>query len=145
MRRLIHFRTAATWAFRLFLMLAVFHLIVVVGILAFDHEPVYLLWGGRVEPGQLLKFELFALIVNAACIGLVLLVSGRIGSGTAQRIGRWLMWPLVVMFILNTVGNLLATSWFERIMAAVTVLLALLCLRLAMGPDRPPPASTQGS
>ena len=145
MRHLIHFRTAATWAFRLFLMLAVFHLVVVVGILAFDHEPVDLLWGGRVEPGQLLEFELFALIVNAACIGLVLLASGRIGSGTAQRIGRWLMWPLVVLFILNTVGNLLATSWFERIMAAVTVLLALLCLRLAMGPDRPPPASTQGS
>ena len=142
MRRLIHFRTAATWAFRLFLMLAVFHLVVVVGILAFDHEPVYLLWGGRVEPGQLLKFELFALIVNAACIGLVLLASGRIGSGTAQRIGRWLMWPLVVLFILNTVGNLLATSWFERIMAAVTVLLALLCLRLAIGPDRPPSASS---
>ncbi|HPJ54455.1 MAG: hypothetical protein KDB87_10625 [Flavobacteriales bacterium] len=145
MRHLIHFRTAATWAFRIFLVLAVFHLIVVVGILAFDHEPVYLLWGGRVEPGQLLKFELFALIVNAACIGLVLLASGRIGSGTAERVGRWLMWPLMVLFILNTVGNLLATSWFERIMAAVTVLLALLCLRLAMGPDRPPPASTQGS
>ena len=145
MRHLIHFRTAATWAFRIFLVLAVFHLIVVVGILAFDHEPVYLLWGGRVEPGQLLEFELFALIVNTACIGLVLLASGRIGSGTAQRIGRWLMWPLMVLFILNTVGNLLATSWFERIMAAVTVLLALLCLRLAMGPDRPPPASTQGS
>ena len=145
MRRLIHFRTAATWAFRLFLMLAVFHLVVVVGILEFDLEPVDMLWGGRVEPGQLLEFELFALIVNTACIGLVLLASGRIGSGTAQRIGRWLMWPLVVLFILNTVGNLLATSWFERIMAAVTVLLALLCLRLAMGPDRPPPASTQGS
>ena len=145
MRHLIHFRTAATWAFRLFLMLAVFHLVVVVGILAFDHEPVDLLWGGRVEPGQLLKFELFALIVNAACIGLVLLASGRIGSGTAERVGRWLMWPLMVLFILNTVGNLLAASWFERIMAAVTVLLALLCLRLAMGPDRPPPASTQGS
>ena len=104
-----------------------------------------MLWGGRVEPGQLLEFEIFALIVNAVCIALVLLASGRIGSATAQRIGRWLMWPLVVLFILNTVGNLLATSWFERIMAAVTVLLALLCLRLAMGPDRPPPASTQGS
>ena len=36
MRHLIPFRTAATWAFRIFLVLTVFHLIVVVGILAFD-------------------------------------------------------------------------------------------------------------
>ena len=98
------------------------------------------------EPGQLLGFELFALVVNAACIGLVLLASGRIGSGTAKRIGRWLMWLLVVLFILNTVGNPLATSWFERIMARSRCCSPCSASTAGHGPDshRHPPRDRDG-
>jgi hypothetical protein len=46
------------------------------------------------------------------------------------------MWVLFVFFLLNTIGNALATTTFERLFAIATGLLSLLFLRIAVEKQR---------
>jgi hypothetical protein len=47
---------------------------------------------------------------------------------------RVTLWLLFFLFILNTVGNLIAESIFEKFFALITVILSILCLRMALEP-----------
>jgi hypothetical protein len=110
--------------------LALFHVLMLLRVL-----PAGVAWGGRAgdSPGSLVVLEavgllvsgLFALIV-AAKIGYL---KGR-GLGQIARIGTWVVFGY---FVLNILGNIASTSPAQRVLfAPVSVLLALLALRLAV-------------
>lgn len=133
MKNWISFSAAVRISLFLFGLLFVFHLAVVLGIAFFDYVPLDYLWGGRMQNEQeLLSYELVSLLIAGVCILLVLIRSGRIGEPRLRGIAGVGMWVLFLLFLLNTVGNILAKTTLEKSFALFTLLLALLCLRMAL-------------
>jgi len=133
MKQIVSFKLATQMSILLFGLLILFHLSIVIGIVIFDFVPVDFLWGGRMETReQLLGFEIVSLLIMALCLFIVLLKSEKIKLPRLMRAARIALWILFLIFILNTIGNILAKTTFERIFAIVTGILTLLCLRLAL-------------
>ena len=134
MRKLISFKQAAQFSLYIFTLVILFHGVIIVGILLFDFVPIDYLWGGRMETrDQLLGFEFISLLIMAVCLLVVLVRSERIKIPALAGVAKVVTWILFFLFLLNTVGNALATTTFEKFFAVVTALLAFLCLRLALG------------
>ena len=131
----ISFDRAVQWSLFLFGLVILFHFAVIVGILLFDYVPIDFLWVGRMETEeQLLVFEVISLLITILCFLVVLMRSGRISIPGWVGAARIVLWILFLLFVLNTVGNVVAKTNFEKSFALVTAMLATLCLRLALEP-----------
>jgi hypothetical protein len=98
--------------------------------------PIKLLWGGKIKTiDELLKFEIISLVVSVFCLIVVLVRSLSLISIFID-FSRVTLWLLFFLFILNTVGNLIAESIFEKFFALITVILSILCLRMALEPTK---------
>lgn len=136
MKNLISFERAVQLSVALFSLFTLFHLAIIIGIVIFDYAPVDFLWGGRMETSdELLKFEIISLLTITFCLLIVAIRSRKISaSPLVLKISRILLWILVALFLLNTVGNILAKTTFEKGFGVVTILMAFACLRLALEP-----------
>lgn len=133
MKKIISFRLAVRLILLVFGTLIIFHLAIITGIIMFNYAPVDYIWGGRMETkAQLLQFEIISLLILTVCVFLVLVKAKRAYLPGLMGIASVGMWLLFVLFILNTVGNLVAKTTFEQYFAIVTLLLAFLSLRLAL-------------
>lgn len=133
MKKLISFRLAGQLSQVLFGLLSLFHLTVIIGILFFDYVPIDFLWGGRMETkDQLLSFEILSFALIIVCLFIVLVRTERIRIPVLMGVAKIGLWILFILFLFNTVGNLLAKTAFEKSLAMITALLCLLCLRLAL-------------
>lgn len=129
MRRVITFRLAANALLLLFCVAFLFQLVVLAGFI-----PTEMIWGGQLENDEeRTVMSLVSLAVLLLLIGVVLIRIGRIGH-SIPAIGKWGMWAIVVLFALNTVGNLAAEDLRETlIFTPVTLVAALLAWRVAIG------------
>ena len=135
MRKLITFYQAARLSLILFGLIMLFHLAVIIGIVLLDYVPMDFLWGGRMESrGQLLGFEILSLLVTLLCFLAVLIRAERIPIPALMGVSRVILWILFFLFVVNTIGNLVAKTTFEKVFSLVTAVLSLLCLRLALEP-----------
>ncbi len=138
MKNLITFKKAGQWSAILFGLFVLFHLAVLMGILLFDYAPVEYLWGGiMTTTEELLMFEVISLAAITFCLITVLIRMKMIRLPGLLVASRVTLWIITLLFFLNTVGNLLAQSTFEKFFAIITLLFALLCLRMALEPIKP--------
>ncbi len=132
MRQLISFRFAAYAVLALFGAAMLFQAAVLFGLV-----PIEMVWGGRLRNAE--ERTVGALVSLAVLLGattLVLVRMGTIGKGV-PALGRWGMWVIAVLFLLNTVGNLFASDVREAVIfTPVTLLAALLAMRVALGPEQ---------
>ena len=134
MRNLIPERLAITGLLVILSLIVLFHALVLTGII-----PFTIIGGGRItNTAQMIRLEVPALLVNLV---LLLFVATRAGyvswkiNPTVYRVGFWIMF---VLFVLNTLGNLLSTNTFERaVFTPLTILIAMFSLRLALPPQEP--------
>jgi len=107
----------------------VFHLLVIMHII-----PSTIVWGGRLENQQeLFKFESISIFLNVFFLLVMLIINSNIKFKVKPIVFRVLLWLMCVLFILNTVGNLLAKSSIETmIFAPVTLLLSVFSLYLVI-------------
>lgn len=133
MKKFISFRRAIQFSLILFGLLILFHLLIIVGIVLFDYVPMDFLWGGRMETReQLLGFEIVSLSVMVLCFLIVLIRAERIKIPALMGVARISLWILSILFLVNTLGNILAKTSFEKFFSIITALLVILCLRLAL-------------
>lgn len=133
MKKLISFRFAAQFNTVVFGLLSVFHLAIIIGITAFGFAPLDFLWGGKMETeSQLLNFEVMSLATAIVALIFTMIRAGYIGAPRLLRLTQFIMWMLFVLFLLNTLGNILAETVFEKTFAIVTALLSLFSLRMAL-------------
>jgi hypothetical protein len=99
----------------------VYHFLMLAGIL-----PMQMAWGGRLQSAS----DLY--IMEAVSISINLLVMVTVAQKTALIKGflpvvmlRPLMVVFVVLFSLNTIGNLFATTTIEKSFSIITLFLAL--------------------
>jgi hypothetical protein len=108
------------------------HLGIIIGILVFDYAPVHYLWGGRLSSAEeLMQFEILAVCIQLVQLLIVFIAADRLRVPRLKIIARWLLWPMALMFLLNTVGNLLAHTAFEKGLSILTLLLFICTLRIA--------------
>ncbi len=101
--------------------LLVFHFGIV-----FKFIPYEIVWGGRLENDQqMYVFEGISIVLNTLLIILLLLKSNKINVSVPIKIIHAGLWAFVGLFALNTVGNLLAETTFEKFFAILTLLLTV--------------------
>lgn len=133
MKKIITFNQALRMSLCLTGLLILFHLAILIGITVFDYAPINYLWGGQMtSKGQLLTFEIISILTSLIIFLLLLIRSNRLSMPGFMRVSRVSMWVLFVLFLLNTIGNLVAASTFEKFFASATGLLAFLFLRIAL-------------
>jgi len=96
--------------------------------------PTELVWGGRLQDdAERCAGAVVSLVVLLCAMAVVLVRWGIIGNDY-PKLGRWGAWVIMVLFLLNTVGNLFALDIRETlIFTPITLLAALLAWRVALG------------
>lgn len=129
MRRLLPFRTAGWVLIALLGAACVFQLFVLAGFI-----PTEMVWGGRLANaeertvGATVSLSTLILMISVVVLRL------KASSVRGQIIGRYGAWAMVLLFALNTVGNLFALDQRETwIFTPITALTALLAWRVALG------------
>ncbi len=128
MQQVIDRRTAGNILLVLLLLALLFQLMVLSGMI-----PQEMVWGGRLETEE--QGTTMAFVAIAVLVLMILVVLNRTGRFRSPLaiVGRIGMWVMFVLFSLNTLGNLAALDMREAlIFMPVTLLAALLCLRLAV-------------
>lgn len=110
-------------------LVVLFHLLVVMNVI-----PYNLVWGGRLEnKTEMLQFELVSIGVNLLMLLVVLVKAGILRVALPPKLLTLALWLMFALFVLNTAGNLLSVNQWEKILfTPLTLVLALLCLRLAL-------------
>jgi hypothetical protein len=102
-------------------------------LILFKIVPYHLVWGGRLKNDmEMYIFEVVSISVNIF-LSLILIANlGVIKHKFMNSCIRWVLWAYFVVFVLNTVGNVLAKTTFEKLLAIVTSLSAMLLLNILM-------------
>jgi len=132
-------RIPVLWAGRIliffFILLAVFHCLVLIGAI-----PSNIVWAGQIDDttSNLLVLELTALFMTLLFLLLIILKLRLIKAGKSGWPVQLGIWIIFIYLVLNTIANLASGVSFENlIFAPLTLLLAILALRLALEkPDK---------
>lgn len=103
-------------------MVILFHLLVIINIV-----PYNIAWGGRLQTDeQMYMFETISILINLF-LSFILLMKGRYCNYQFKnKTLKIVLWIFFIMFMINTIGNILAQSTFEKFFALLTLLLAFL-------------------
>jgi hypothetical protein len=112
-----------------------FHLLILLGVI-----PFTIVWGGRITSRQqMLRMETISILVNLVLLTLVALRAGFFGPRVHPKIITTALWIMTGWFVLNTLGNLLSQNGLEQmIFTPLTLVLSVLCFRLAIHKDPRP-------
>jgi hypothetical protein len=102
--------------------------------------PYAIIWAGKISSAnEMCKLEVISISVNSLVILILLLKAGYIHNKIPRKILNKIIWLFVLLFSLNTIGNLFAESQFELyFFAPLSFILAILCLRIVI--DKNPQA-----
>jgi hypothetical protein len=106
-------------------LVVIFHLLILVSVVPFN-----ITWGGRLEDiSQMYLLETVSIIINLLMLGVVAIHAGFLKLRINQVIVQVALWVMVVLFLLNTVGNYSSQNQFEKtVFTPLTLLLSILCL-----------------
>lgn len=129
MRNVITARFATHSLFIIFSLVIIFHVLVLTGIIPFE-----IVWGGRLQgKEQMITFELTSIIINILMLMVVAIQAGLIKINTNKKVLKVVFWLMFVLFLFNTIGNLLSENELEKIIfTPLTILLSVFCMRLAI-------------
>lgn len=121
-------KQAAWTLLAVFTCVVLLHLLVLTGVVPHD-----IVWGGRLQgASQVRAMVLVSIGVNLACMAIVAARAGIIKSPLPFRHLTVFLRLLVLLFALNTLGNLFAATWFETLVfAPLTLVATVLLYRLA--------------
>lgn len=106
---------------------SIFHLLILLQVV-----PYSVTWGGRLQSyDEVLVMVPVSLAVNLIFITVVSVKSGIWNLPIPEKILNGVLWVMVVVFALNTLGNLMAVTWAEKLIATpLTLAGSLLAYRL---------------
>ena len=99
-----------------------FHLSIILKII-----PYEITWGGRLQnDSEMYVFEIISITINIF-LGLNLLIKGGyIKQVISLRIVNITLWIFLILFGLNTIGNIIAKTYFEKSFALLTLVSSIL-------------------
>jgi hypothetical protein len=89
--------------------------------------PREYVWGGRLgSDRELYLFETFSLLVNFYLLFILLIRGGYIKPFLSAKVVNVSLWIFLILFMLNTVGNVFAKTAFEQLFALLTLAISVL-------------------
>lgn len=89
--------------------------------------PYNITWGGRLQNDEeMYVFESFSILINLFLMLVLSMKGGYLKYKFPEKTINVILWIFVIIFLLNTVGNILAKTTFEKIFTGITLLLAVL-------------------
>ncbi len=110
----------------------VYHILIITEVIPYD-----VAWGGRLgSRSEMLKFEVISITINLFIL-IVIAIKGEIIKLKVPALFiTILLWVVIVLFALNTLGNLFSLNSLETIVfTPLTLLFAILCYRLVKEPS----------
>ncbi|NOR52046.1 MAG: hypothetical protein GQ470_05445 [Gammaproteobacteria bacterium] len=106
-----------------------FHILVLFEIISSE-----IVWGGKLEStSQMRIFETISIVINLIIITVVGIKGKYIRAFLPENAVKVILWLLVVLFTLNTVGNMFSETTLETIMfTPLTLMSAILCYRIVI-------------
>ena len=99
----------------------VFGFLAVVGVVSSKY-----VWGGRVtDRNQLVMFELATLVVNCLILWVIAMRVGFLKARLSAKFIRYILIFLMLVMILNTLGNIAAQTTVEKLFAIPTLISAI--------------------
>ena len=107
----------------------IFHFLVILKII-----PYNIVWAGKIEnDAQMNLFESISILINFILLTAILVKGNILRLKINRIIIQVILYLFVVIFALNTVGNLFAKMSLETyIFGPLTFISAFLCLRIAL-------------
>lgn len=107
----------------------IFHILVISGII-----PYSIIWGGKLKShADMVSFESISIAINCVMLSIILMRAKIITFNNHPVKIRVALWTMVILFSLNTIGNLFAETLLEKIIfTPLTIVLAILSYRLAI-------------
>ncbi|WP_281239538.1 hypothetical protein [Flavobacterium praedii] len=104
------------------LMVTVFHFFIMLKLIPYD-----IAWGGRLtNDTEMYIFEAISILINLFLISIVSIKGNYLKLRVNEKVINSILWIFFILFLLNTLGNLLAKTNFEKIFSVLTLILALL-------------------
>lgn len=99
-----------------------FHLSIITKIVPYD-----ITWGGRLQNDtEMYVFETISIIVNLFLSWVLLMKGNHIKYKFPSQVINIILWIFFAIFILNTIGNIFAKTFFEQQFAFLTCFFAIL-------------------
>ena len=100
----------------------VFHLCIIVKFI-----PYNIAWGGRLQNDiEMYTFETISIFINLFLISILLIKGNYLKFRLNEKLINIVLWIFFFIFILNTIGNILAKTNFEKAFSVLTLILAIL-------------------
>jgi len=100
----------------------VFHVLIVVKVI-----PYHIAWGGRLQSDQdMYSFETVSILVNVFLALVLCIKANYLKLNLPNKLINFILWCFLILFLLNTIGNIIAVTAFEKSFALVTLALAYL-------------------
>lgn len=104
------------------ILIILFHLCIIIKIIPYD-----ITWGGRLtNDTEMYIFETFSILVNIFLSWILLMRGDFVKYKFSAQAVNTILWIFLAIFILNTIGNIFAQTFFEKMFAILTGLFALL-------------------
>lgn len=115
-------KTAIKIMFWLLVAVVLFHTSILLKIVAYD-----ITWGGRLKnDSEMYVFETISIVINLFLGSILLIKGGFIKEIIPMKIVNIVLWIFLVLFGLNTIGNIMAQTNFEKFFAILTLVSSLL-------------------
>lgn len=129
-------RIAAIGLSAILSLVVIFHLLVIFRVIPFE-----IVWGGRLkDSSQMLLFETVSVTINLIMLVTVAIYSGFLKVKINRAVLKTILWIMVALFFLNTVGNLFSNNEIEKIVfTPLTLFLSIFSFRLAISNEHKTP------
>lgn len=109
----------------------IFHLAIITRLI-----PYTIVWAGKLKTvEEMYAFEAVSISVNLFLIMLLLLKGNYIKHLISDKILNTILWVFVVLFALNTIGNLMAETMFEKLVFTPLTLLSATLIWIILKKD----------
>jgi hypothetical protein len=103
-----------------------FHLLIFLKIV-----PYEITWGGKLKnDNEMYVFEIISIAINSFFAFVLLQKGNFVNPVFSEKVISIILWIFFVLFLLNTIGNLFATTVFEKSFTIVTLVNAILIWRI---------------
>ncbi|MBC7847772.1 MAG: hypothetical protein H7Y10_14930 [Flavobacterium sp.] len=103
-------------------MVTAFHLCLIV-----KWIPYNIAWGGRLKNDtEMYVFEAISIFINLFLMAVVLMKGNYLKWRWNEKLINTVLWVFFCLFILNTIGNILSHTNFEKLFSVLTLILAWL-------------------
>lgn len=109
-----------------------FHVFVLLEVIPYD-----IVWAGKLGSAEeMIKMELVSIFINLLLLIVLVIKIKWIKWNIPEKLLNGILWVYIVLFVLNTIGNLFAKTMFEKLVFTPLTLLSAILLWIIVRKDK---------